>query len=92
MDYKVYDQSRKTSRKTAQLRSDLCDYNDAHILVTGKISVTNPDDAAYDGKLVLKNNAPFFNCVTKINDQLIDETNDLDVVISMYDLAYFSKN
>ena len=94
----VYDQSGKTYNpneqirfKTPQLRSDLCDYNDAYILVTGKISVTNPDDAAYDRKLALKNNAPFFNCVIKTNDQLTDDANDLDVVIPMYDLLYFSK-
>ena len=79
----VYDQSGGTYNpnkqirfKTPQLRSDLCDYNDAYILVTGKISVTNHDDIAYDRKLALKNNAPLFNCVTKINDQLTNDENE----------------
>ena len=40
------------------LRTDLCDYNEAYIVVTGKITVINPNNNAYDKKLVLKNNAP----------------------------------
>ena len=88
----TYNPNKQIRFKTPQLRSDLCDYNDAYILVTGKIGVTNPDDVAYDTKLALKNNEPFFNCVTKNNDQLIDDANDLDVVIPMHDLLSFSKN
>ena len=33
------------------LRSDLCDFNDAYIVVKGTITVTNPDNNAYDKKL-----------------------------------------
>ena len=40
------------------LRSDLCDYSDAYIVVKGKTIVTAPDDDAYDKKLAFKNNAP----------------------------------
>ena len=29
------------------LRSDLCDYNEAYIVATGKITVTNPNNNAY---------------------------------------------
>ena len=36
------------------LRSDLCDFSDAYIVVKGKITVTNPDSDAYDKKLALK--------------------------------------
>ena len=64
---KVYDQSGGTYSsnkqrrfKTSMLRSDLCDYYDAYILVKGKITVTNPNNNAYDKKLALKNNAPLF--------------------------------
>ena len=66
----VFDQSGGTYNtikqirfKTAMLRSDLCDYNDAYIAVTGKITVTDPDNNAYDKKLALKNNAPFISCI-----------------------------
>ena len=43
-------------------------------------------------KLVLKNNAPFINCVLKINGVKIDNAEDLDVVMSMYNLLEYSKN
>ena len=41
------------------LRSDLCDFSDAYIVVKGTITVTNPDNNAYDKNLAFKNNAPF---------------------------------
>ena len=54
------------------LRSDLCGYNDAYIVVAGKITVTNPNNNAYDKKLAFKNNAPFITCVSKVDNTLID--------------------
>ena len=46
--------------KTPQLSSDLCDWNDTFIVVTGKITVTNPNSNAYDKKLALKTMHHFF--------------------------------
>ena len=43
-------------------------------------------------KLVFKNNAPFINCISKINDIKIDNAEDLDVVMPMYNLLEYSKN
>ena len=43
-------------------------------------------------KLVFKNNAPFINCITKINGIKIDNVEDLDVVMPMYNLLEYSKN
>ena len=74
------------------LRSDLCDYSDAYIVVKGKTIVTNPDNDAYDRKLALKNNEPFISCTSKINNFLIDNVEDLDVVMPMYNLLEYSKN
>ena len=74
------------------LRSDLCDYSDAYILVKGKITVTNPNNNAYDKKLALKNNAPFISCISKINGELIENAEDLDIVMPMYNLLEYSKN
>ena len=74
------------------LRSDLCDFNDAYIVFKGKIIVTNPDNDAYDKKLAFKNNAPFTSCVLKINNTLIDNAEDLDIVMPMYNLSEYSKN
>ena len=65
---------------TSMLRSDLCHYFDAYILVKRKITVTNPNNNAYDEKLALKNNAPFISCISKINVELIENAEDLDIV------------
>ena len=62
------------------LRSDLRDYSDAYI------TATDPNNANYDKKLAFKNNAPFTNCISKINNVLIDNAEDLDIVIPMYNL------
>ena len=43
-------------------------------------------------KLVLKNNAPFINCNPKINGVQIDNAEDLDVIMPMYNLLECSKN
>ena len=43
-------------------------------------------------KLAFKNNAPFTSCVSKINNTLIDNAEDLDIVIPMYNLREHSKN
>ena len=40
--------------KTSMLRSDLCGFSNAYIVVKGKIIVTNPNNDAYDKKLALK--------------------------------------
>ena len=72
------------------LRSNVCDYSDAYIVVKGNITVTNPDNDAYDKKLAFKYNAPFTSCISKINNTLIDDAEDLDVV--MYNLIEYNKN
>ena len=42
--------------------------------------------------LILKNNAPFVSCITRINDELIEDADDLDIVMPMYNLLEYSKN
>ena len=74
------------------LQSDLCDYSDTYIVVKGTIRVTNPNAAAYDKKLAFKNNAPFISCITKINNTLFDNAEDVDVVIPLYNLLEYSTN
>ena len=73
------------------LRSDLYDYADAYILVNGTITVTakageNNIRDKRNRKLILKNNAPFVSCITKMNNELIEDAEDLDVVMPMYNL------
>ena len=43
-------------------------------------------------KIALTNNSPFVNCVTKVNDMFIDCSDDLQVVMSMYNLLQYSKS
>ena len=74
------------------LRSDLCDYSDAYIVVKGDITVTNPNSVLYHKKLAFKNNAPFTSCISEISNTLIDNAEDLDIVIPMYNLLEYSKN
>ena len=78
--------------KTPMLRSDLCDFSDAYIVVKGDITVTNPHNAKRNKAVVFKNNAPFTNCITKINGVKIDNAEDLDIVMPMYNLLECSKN
>ena len=66
------------------LRSDLCDFSDAYIVVKGTITVTNPDNAKRNQAAVFKNNATFSNCISKINGAKIDNAEDLDVVMPVY--------
>ena len=42
--------------------------------------------------LAFKNNVPFINCISKVNNVLIDNALDLDIVIPMYSLIEYSKN
>ena len=94
----VYDQSEKNysvnkeSRiKTSMLRSDLCDYSNAYIIVKGDITVTDPNNAKRNRAVAFKNNAPFINCISKINGINIDNAEDLDVVMPMYNLLEYKK-
>ena len=90
----TYNPNKDIRFKTPQIRYDLCDFNDAYIVVTGKITATNPGNNAneYNRKVALKSSVPFFNCVLKINNQLIEDAQDLDVVMPMFNLLYCSKN
>ena len=95
----TYNKNKSIRFKTPMLRSNLCDYSDAYILVKGTITVTAP--GANNGAnnirdkrnrpLILKNNAPFVSCMTRINE-LIEDADNLDIVMSMYNLLEYSKN
>ena len=95
----IYDQSEKKYSvnkeiriKTPMLKSDLCDFSNAYIVVKGTITITNPNDVNYKKEIAFKNNAPFINCISKINGVQTDNAEDLDVVMPMYNLLEYSKN
>ena len=92
----TYDENKSIRFKTPMLRSNLCDYSDAYILVKGIITVTAPGANNIRDRrnrpLILKNNVPFVSCITRINGELIEDADDLDIVIPMYNLLKYSKN
>ena len=73
------------------LRSSLCDYSDAYILVKEKISV-NAAANNTNKKAIFKNCAPFTNCIRKINNTQIDNAEYIVIVMPMYSLIEYSDN
>ena len=65
--------------KTSMFRSDLCDFSDAYSVVKGTITVVRPNNAKRNKTVTFKNNAPFINCISKINVVKVDNAEDLDV-------------
>ena len=96
----TYNENKSIRFKTPMLRSNLCDYSDVYILVKGTITVTalganNGANNIRDKKnrpLILKNNAPFVSCITRFNGELIEDADDLDIVMPMYNLLEYSKS
>ena len=89
----TYNTSKPIRFKTSILRSDLCDYSDAYVWVEGTITVTDlNNNANFNRELTLKSNAPFISCVSKINNKLVENEEDLDIVMPMYNLLEYSKN
>ena len=81
------------------LTASLCDYNDAYILAEGRITVfeQGADASAIaadrnDKEVVFKNCVPFIKCINKINNTEVDNVEDLDIVMSMYNLLEYSEN
>ena len=89
----TYDENKSIRFKTPMLRSDLCDYVDAYILIKGTITVAgNAPGNRQDRPVILKKNAPFISCIARINGELIEDADDLDIVMPMYNLLEYSKN
>ena len=93
----TYYENKSVRFKTPMLGPDLCDSSDSYILVNGTMTVTANAGAnnIRDKKnrpLILKNNVPFVSCITRINNELIEDADDLDIVMPMYNLLEYSKN
>ena len=93
----TYSPNKQLKFKTSMLRSSLCNYKDAYILVKGNITINNTvaDGAAAGNtnkEVILKNYAPFTNCISKINNTDIDNAKYTDIVMPMYNLIEYSDN
>ena len=93
----TYNVNSQIKFKTTMLKSSLCDYSDAYIIVKGTITVNNTaaDGAAANNinkKVIFKNCAPFTNCISEINNTQVDNSKDIDIVMPMYNLNEYSDN
>ena len=94
----MYNENKSIRFKTPMLRSDLCDNADAYILIKRTITVNGVVNGVKNEiirrnrKVMLKNNAPFVSSITRINNEFIEDADDLDIVMLMYNLLEFSKN
>ena len=95
----AYNVNSQIKFKTTMLKSSLCEYSDAYILVKGKIRIAGagadaaprqPDES--DKIVIFKNCAPFTNCISEINNTQIDNAKDIDIVMPMYNLIEYSDN
>ena len=93
----AYSPNKQIRFKTAMLRSSLCDYSDAYILVKENISVINNASAGAaannrNKKVIFKDCAPFTNCISNINNTQIDSAEFIDILMPMYDVIEYSDN
>ena len=86
----TYNVNSQIKFKTTMLKSSLCDYSDACILVKGTIRITGAGaDAAArqaderDKGVAFKNYAPFTNCISEINNTQVDNAKDIDILMPM---------
>ena len=74
---------------TRVLKSNLCDYAEAYILVDATIRAEAADAAT---RLAVKSCAPFTKCNLEINDEHVDRAENLDIAMPMYNLIEYSDN
>ena len=79
------------------LRSSLCNYSDAHMLVKRSITVVNitaPGQAnnGANKKVVFKNCATFTNCISRIKNTELDNASYIDAVTPIYNLIEYRNN
>ena len=92
-----YNKDNQIRFKTSMLRSSLCNYSDAYILVKGTIAAVNtaaqgqPNNSA-NKKVIFKHCAPFTNCISRINNMQVNDAHDIDVVMSMHNLIGYIDN
>ena len=95
----TYNVNSQIKFKTTMLKSSLCDYSDAYILVKGTITITGAGADATarqaderDKGIAFKNCAPFTNCISEINNTQVDNAKGIGIVMPMYNLIEYSDN
>ena len=92
----TYNEDNQINFKTSMLRSNLCNYSDACILVKGTITITNTAEGAaannVNKKALFKTCVPFTNSINRINNTQIDDARHTDIVMPMDNLKKYSDN
>ena len=95
----TYNTNSQIKFKTSMLRTSLCDYNDAYILVNGTITITAAGDNDAARRLDERNKGVIFNncvsftdCISEIDNTQVDNTKYIDVVMPMHNLIEYSDN
>ena len=83
-----YNAANKITYNTEVLKTSLCDYKDAYILVRGDITIIGHRET----QVSFKNCAPFTKCIAKIDETTTDDAENLDLVIAMHNLIEYSSN
>ena len=68
------------------IKSNLCDYSDAYILITGNVTATGGDAHT---RVAFKNCAPFTKSITHINDEHVDNADSLDIIMPMHNWIWW---
>ena len=91
----TYNEDNQIRFQTSMVRSRLCDYSDAQILVKQTITLERATAAAPNNankKVIFKNCAPFTKCISRINNTQADDAQYIDVVIPMYNVIEYIDN
>ena len=75
--------------ETHVIKSNLCDYSDKYIVLTGDITATGGDA---NTRAAFKNCAPFTKCITHINDEHVNSADNLDIIMPMYNFIGLLKH
>ena len=82
----VHNKGNQIEFKTSMIRSNLCGFSDAYILISGTITIDGSEDDDAAKRAILKTCVSFTECISNINNTEIDNAKDIDVVMPMYKL------
>ena len=91
--HRAYGTVNQVRFKASMLRSILCHYSDAYIPVIDRITITRTEDTYAnkrtedrDKEVIFTNCASFTKCISEINNTQVDDAQQIDIVILIYNL------
>ena len=95
MNHEKHNTSSDIKFKTLMIRSNLCDYSNPYIHVKATIAVLNTAAAVAsvndtNKNIIFKSCTPFTNCTSEMNNTQVDDAEDFDIVMLMYNLIEYS--